>query len=815
MTLKSALLLKTACAIWQKAVKSFSRLSELLIRAVPMIVGGQSRGWVKAMFHFSRLVTRIRKNQGSRGLAIFLKASQLIIQRVISGSKLDNSRLAGSAVSVTNSGIPRWIPSNHRKLILKGSVPTITFYLVLCTLYRVLDYKGKLSLSTISEQGVPLDTFLPGFKVFLSDHFFPWLLSFGITPCPSTIDITGGLDKEACEVQGNRIFRSLAPIFHWNYKSGPNSIYTKLLSIGNAWVDLIALYERTELLARIEAIRYLVGADPLASLPFFRFVSRHLEKWLRVVNDHRKKKGLAKLKELPLQYDVGALSVVEEPGKKRIVAMVDVWTQWTFYPLHRFIFDKVLFFIKEDGTFNQVKPVDTLLERAGKVGRSHYWSFDLSAATDRLPIVIQILVLAGFVSEEYAHLWASILVHRTYRVPREYSSTFGKAFRDICYKVGQPMGAYSSWAMLAITHHALVQYSAWKVGHGSWFSWYAVLGDDVVICDNEVANEYVNTMNVIGVKIGFHKSIISTNSSLEFAKRFYYKGKLISGLSLGGIAVGWLGPGYIPELIATVQSKLGVKLSLYHVARFMGIGYKAATAAVTRQLQWLPKTLRSAILLLTRPGAPFGVSDFLSWYTLATAGGQAGEMMWAALEIAFQSLWTEIRDTIFIPTIKRSHTVIDGFFSFKSKVKSKDGKKKRMVTKDYLSFIDNIFGKPPEEYITWFRSVIVPAHKRLYDKSQNEAGVNLEASRKVFYKTYDFSKSVALLEKALSLLALTPTEVGLHRREQENPFSNSLLDSVISPRSVKRWNSLSRLTTRKSTPKYVPRVMWSTREPRT
>ena len=67
-----------------------------------MMIGGQSRGWVKAVFHFTRLVMRIKHNQGSKGLAIFLKANMLLIQRVLAESKLVNPRDAGVAVSVTN-----------------------------------------------------------------------------------------------------------------------------------------------------------------------------------------------------------------------------------------------------------------------------------------------------------------------------------------------------------------------------------------------------------------------------------------------------------------------------------------------------------------------------------------------------------------------------------------------------------------------------------------------------------------------------------------------------------------------------------------
>lgn len=42
-----------------------------------------------------------------------------------------------------------------------------------------------------------------------------------------------------------------------------------------------------------------------------------------------------------------------------------------------------------DGTFNQLKPVHRLLRVKGR----KYFSLDLSAATDRLPVTIQALLL--------------------------------------------------------------------------------------------------------------------------------------------------------------------------------------------------------------------------------------------------------------------------------------------------------------------------------------------------------------------------------------------------------------------------------------
>jgi hypothetical protein len=87
------------------------------------------------------------------------------------------------------------------------------------------------------------------------------------------------------------------------------------------------------------------------------------------------------------------------------------------------------------------------------------------------------------------------------------------------YAVGQPMGALSSWAMLAITHHIIVQIAARRTGLTSWFSDYAVLGDDIVIADEAVARSYLTIMGDLGVEINLHKSLVSKIGYAEFAKR--------------------------------------------------------------------------------------------------------------------------------------------------------------------------------------------------------------------------------------------------------------------------------------------------------
>jgi hypothetical protein len=220
---------------------------------------------------------------------------------------------------------------------------------------------------------------------------------------------------------------------------------------------------------------------------------------------------------------MGKLGTKEEPGKVRVFAMVDYWTQIALKPLHNGIF-RILKKIPQDATFNQDEAVRRI---AREVGTGYCASFDLSAATDRLPAYLQAKIIDGIWPGAGAP-WLELLTARAYSIPRKYAGLGASVF----YAVGQPMGAYSSWGMLALSHHYLIQFAAFEAGFREWFTKYAVLGDDVVIWDSQVAREYLHLMEKIGVEISFAKSLVSYNGTWEFAKRFYAQGQDCSPLPL-------------------------------------------------------------------------------------------------------------------------------------------------------------------------------------------------------------------------------------------------------------------------------------------
>lgn len=65
-----------------------------------------------------------------------------------------------------------------------------------------------------------------------------------------------------------------------------------------------------------------------------------------------------------------------------------------------------------------------------------YYSFDLTTATDRLPVKHQKLIIAQIFGKRIADAWEDILIN--------YPFAYKGKPEPIVYGAGQPMGAYSS-----------------------------------------------------------------------------------------------------------------------------------------------------------------------------------------------------------------------------------------------------------------------------------------------------------------------------------------------------------------------------------
>jgi hypothetical protein len=201
------------------------------------------------------------------------------------------------------------------------------------------------------------------------------------------------------------------------------------------------------------------------------------------------------------KYNLGKLSTVYDvAGKARVIGITNWWIQIALYPVHKATFS----FLKNlptDGTFNQHRPIRTMIDRGVT---ENIYSLDLTAATDRLPLDLQEHVLSLFIGESNSSMWRNLI-----SIPFAYDGNLIK------YSVGQPMGAYSSWSTMALTHHMIVQASS-----PTPTSEYAILGDDVVIHGKALSENYLNIMKTLGVEISESKTLISP-THCEFAKKIF------------------------------------------------------------------------------------------------------------------------------------------------------------------------------------------------------------------------------------------------------------------------------------------------------
>jgi len=85
-----------------------------------------------------------------------------------------------------------------------------------------------------------------------------------------------------------------------------------------------------------------------------------------------------------------------------------------------------------------------------------------------------------------------------------------------------------------VFNHICIAIAARRAGITVFFSEYCVLGDDVVIANDKVAQEYHNLLTYLGLDISMAKSIISSEFA-EFAKKFIGPGVDYTPLGAGVI----------------------------------------------------------------------------------------------------------------------------------------------------------------------------------------------------------------------------------------------------------------------------------------
>lgn len=218
----------------------------------------------------------------------------------------------------------------------------------------------------------------------------------------------------------------------------------------------------------------------------------------------------------------------EKSGKLRLIAQGDYLSQSVLKPIHDSLM-RVLGAIPNDFVMDQASGKEVAREFTQN---GYCVSFDLSSATDTLSVKAQSYLIDLVLPGRLGYDWESIL-------DRPFSYTLPSGKQGVArYSAGQPMGFLSSFPAFTLLHHVIVQIAYFQA-YGSIAPkssrYYAIIGDDIVIGDKLVAEEYLKVVKDFGGNVNLDKSWISDDPSRsysEFAKSWSVDGIDITPTSL-------------------------------------------------------------------------------------------------------------------------------------------------------------------------------------------------------------------------------------------------------------------------------------------
>jgi len=192
---------------------------------------------------------------------------------------------------------------------------------------------------------------------------------------------------------------------------------------------------------------------------------------------------------------VGKIGLIQEPGYKlRAVANPNRVYQVALYPLGDIIY-KTLEKFPWDCTYNQSKGFPAIQQHLQQNKRVH--CVDLTGATDYFPLSLQIIVLRSM----FLGMDLDISLF-------EDLSRSSWIFQDstIKWTKGQPLGLYPSFGSFALTHGLLLFY----LNNYSHNNDFFVLGDDVIILNDNLADKYYSSLKELQCPISESKSVTSS-----------------------------------------------------------------------------------------------------------------------------------------------------------------------------------------------------------------------------------------------------------------------------------------------------------------
>jgi hypothetical protein len=208
---------------------------------------------------------------------------------------------------------------------------------------------------------------------------------------------------------------------------------------------------------------------------------------------------------------VGRIGLIQEAGYKlRAVANPGRIFQRVLEPFGNAIYDylKTLPF---DCTFDQNKAIPVLQDALTHGKTIH--SIDLSGATDYFPLALQEYLLRRMFPDIEVNLFCDL----------SRASWYMPQYGEISWTRGQPLGLFPSFGAFALTHGTLLL----GLLNKEWNNQFFILGDDVVILDDQLAQDYYQILHLLGCPVSVPKSLHS-NKLCEFGGKIVSPSTVIS-----------------------------------------------------------------------------------------------------------------------------------------------------------------------------------------------------------------------------------------------------------------------------------------------
>jgi len=475
---------------------------------------------------FAHGMVSLLRHNGISNLIQVMKICLFVINTYLGGTRLPNTQSLGRRVRLIN-GLPAILPLYARNGIRTGNRHFIHTWTSVFFAYKAL--KDNWKVPNLFWEGTLITAPHPIYKdVVEFDQFRSW--------CQT-------LWREL-KVLGVKAPDFTIKNFFFTTKAGPNCKYAIL----GASLDAYA-WTKVPRNLPLEWLR-ATGQKELARK--YREIGK-MEAIQRDIEESARASGVKLFMSafgMERAYFTGRIVLgrlhllYEAAGKVRVIAITDYWTNNVLKPLHDWMFS-ILRKLPQDATFDQNGKTQQFASRGYKT----IYSLDLKQATDTIPLALYRAMFCWVIPNNILCLWLDLLVDRDWLVPSEVAKAYpewipedqqvpGAGEPRIRYSTGQPMGALTSWASMALLHHAIVLFSAYNVGvikpHMKITSFidYLILGDDVVIANREVAMEYQRIMGLLGVTIGLNKSFISDKGMFNFANQSFVGPTNCSPISL-------------------------------------------------------------------------------------------------------------------------------------------------------------------------------------------------------------------------------------------------------------------------------------------